>query len=375
MVWASSGDRDVVARALRLVRSLDLDIDNGRNGGPLAVDRRHRRRPRPRRRAGRVDIDGVHRAVPADRPVHRRLPAAVPRRPLRLLGGGPLVVGRRRRSVRPRSATARSPAPCSRPATGRSRRGGRCLPDRRVHRAAAAVGRRAGRPGRRRRPRRGRAGSPSGSSTGSAPSPTTSCAGWIPTATDGRRRRRRPTVCSASITLPPGETTRIELLGPVRLLVDGDVVERPEQRRARVRELLAVLTIHPTLGRERAMDLLWPDLGDGRCRPQPAGHADPPPTVPRTGPRAGRAGLPRPGRRRPRAARAVGAADRRRVGAPPPPAGGGGRPHAPATSPSRSPTSSASSRCGAATRCATSSGCPSCSPRPSTCSCASSTAR
>ena len=75
-----------------------------------------------------------------------------------------------------------------------------------------------------------------------------------------RPRRRPPSGCSASITLPPGETTRVEVLGPLRMLADGEVVVRPEQRRARVRELLAVLTIHPTLGRERAMDLLWPDL-------------------------------------------------------------------------------------------------------------------
>jgi DNA-binding SARP family transcriptional activator len=62
------------------------------------------------------------------------------------------------------------------------------------------------------------------------------------------------------ITLPPAETTRVEVLGPLRMLADRHPVARPEQRRARVRELLAVLTIHPTLGRERAMDLLWPDL-------------------------------------------------------------------------------------------------------------------
>jgi hypothetical protein len=37
MVWSSFGDRDIVARALQLLRSLDLDVDTSRNGGPLAV--------------------------------------------------------------------------------------------------------------------------------------------------------------------------------------------------------------------------------------------------------------------------------------------------------------------------------------------------
>ena len=45
----------------------------------------------------------------------------------------------------------------------------------------------------------------------------------------------------------------------MRMLADGEGVGGPEQRRARVRELLAVLAVHRRR-RERAMDLLWPDL-------------------------------------------------------------------------------------------------------------------
>ncbi|MGH9116366.1 MAG: BTAD domain-containing putative transcriptional regulator [Acidimicrobiales bacterium] len=63
-----------------------------------------------------------------------------------------------------------------------------------------------------------------------------------------------------TVPFPPGLITRVEVLGPLRLLVDGQPVERPESRRARVRELLALLVVFGSIGRERAMDLLWPEL-------------------------------------------------------------------------------------------------------------------
>ena len=62
------------------------------------------------------------------------------------------------------------------------------------------------------------------------------------------------------VPFPPAHTSRIEILGPLRLLVDGRPVDRPEQRRARVRELLAVLLVFGAVTRDRAMDLLWYDL-------------------------------------------------------------------------------------------------------------------
>jgi DNA-binding SARP family transcriptional activator len=58
---------------------------------------------------------------------------------------------------------------------------------------------------------------------------------------------------------PPGRT-RIEVLGPLRVLVDGVVVHPPELRRRRVRELLELLALHGELYRARAVELLWPDL-------------------------------------------------------------------------------------------------------------------
>jgi DNA-binding SARP family transcriptional activator len=63
-----------------------------------------------------------------------------------------------------------------------------------------------------------------------------------------------------SVPVPPAHTTRVEVLGPLGLLIDGRPVERPEQRRARVRELLALLVVFGSIGRQRVMDLLWYDL-------------------------------------------------------------------------------------------------------------------
>ena len=64
----------------------------------------------------------------------------------------------------------------------------------------------------------------------------------------------------AAVPQPPGSVTRIEVLGPLRLLVDGAEVHRPELRRCRVRELLGVLTLRDSVTRDELMDLLWPDL-------------------------------------------------------------------------------------------------------------------
>jgi DNA-binding SARP family transcriptional activator len=63
----------------------------------------------------------------------------------------------------------------------------------------------------------------------------------------------------------PMTRTRIEVLGPLRVFVEGRPVDRPELRRRRVRELLAVLVVLHDVERARLMDLLWPDLG-----PEPA---------------------------------------------------------------------------------------------------------
>ena len=44
------------------------------------------------------------------------------------------------------------------------------------------------------------------------------------------------------------------------MLVDGRPVENASARRARVRQLLALLVVEPRIRRERAMALLWPEL-------------------------------------------------------------------------------------------------------------------
>jgi DNA-binding SARP family transcriptional activator len=54
--------------------------------------------------------------------------------------------------------------------------------------------------------------------------------------------------------------TAIEVLGPTRVFVGGQPVESASTRRARVRQLLALLVVEPHLRRDRAMALLWPDL-------------------------------------------------------------------------------------------------------------------
>jgi DNA-binding SARP family transcriptional activator len=58
----------------------------------------------------------------------------------------------------------------------------------------------------------------------------------------------------------PVSRVRVEVLGPTRVYIGGRLVDSPLARRARVRQLLALLAAEPDLRRERAMALLWPDL-------------------------------------------------------------------------------------------------------------------
>ena len=61
---------------------------------------------------------------------------------------------------------------------------------------------------------------------------------------------------------PVGELphVRIEVIGSTRVLIDGQPAENTSARRARVRQLLTLLVVEPSLRRDRAMALLWPDL-------------------------------------------------------------------------------------------------------------------
>jgi len=55
-------------------------------------------------------------------------------------------------------------------------------------------------------------------------------------------------------------SAEVRVLGPVSLVVDGQVVS---VRRERVRALLALLALHRRMTRERLIDVLWPELAPG----------------------------------------------------------------------------------------------------------------
>ena len=65
-----------------------------------------------------------------------------------------------------------------------------------------------------------------------------------------------------TIAIPPPHRVRIELLGPPRLLRDGVVVDDANWRRARVRQLIAVLVVHRHVRRHRAGAMMWPDADE-----------------------------------------------------------------------------------------------------------------
>jgi DNA-binding SARP family transcriptional activator len=59
----------------------------------------------------------------------------------------------------------------------------------------------------------------------------------------------------------PSQCVEISVLGPLTVTFDGVATSSSEIRRARVRTLLALLVVHENLSRDRAIDLLWPELG------------------------------------------------------------------------------------------------------------------
>jgi LuxR family transcriptional regulator, maltose regulon positive regulatory protein len=64
----------------------------------------------------------------------------------------------------------------------------------------------------------------------------------------------------AALPAPPTQRTGIEVIGATRVTRDGVVIDAPELRRARVRQLLSALVLCPVLSREQVFELLWPDL-------------------------------------------------------------------------------------------------------------------
>jgi LuxR family maltose regulon positive regulatory protein len=94
------------------------------------------------------------------------------------------------------------------------------------------------------------------------------CAGRIPTLAASP-----PTILAAHVRrllarIPPKPPHHLEirLLGATELLRDGILVDDPDWRRARVRELLAYLVVHRTVRREQMIADLWPDLDEAAGR-------------------------------------------------------------------------------------------------------------
>jgi DNA-binding SARP family transcriptional activator len=69
----------------------------------------------------------------------------------------------------------------------------------------------------------------------------------------------------AVLPAPPAHRTRIEIMGMMRLTRDGVLVDVPQLRRMRVRQLLGVLALRPVLGRDQVIDLLWPRLDPAKA--------------------------------------------------------------------------------------------------------------
>jgi LuxR family maltose regulon positive regulatory protein len=76
----------------------------------------------------------------------------------------------------------------------------------------------------------------------------------------GGRCGRAATDLLAHLPAAPTRPLEISVLGPLQVVFAGLPVAPAELRRARVRTLLSLLVVHPVLSRERATDLLWPDL-------------------------------------------------------------------------------------------------------------------
>ncbi len=81
-----------------------------------------------------------------------------------------------------------------------------------------------------------------------------------PVRADGARRLRRSLPTTGR---PPIE---LDLLGPTRLALDGVGVDHPNWRRRRVRELLAFVTHHGRVPRDRVLGALWPDFTEEQAR-------------------------------------------------------------------------------------------------------------
>jgi len=70
----------------------------------------------------------------------------------------------------------------------------------------------------------------------------------------------------AGIPVPPVHQVKIEVLGPVRLTIDGSLITDSNWRRERVRSLLGFLLLNQTTTRGAAIAALWPDADEASGR-------------------------------------------------------------------------------------------------------------
>ena len=79
-------------------------------------------------------------------------------------------------------------------------------------------------------------------------------------AADDPRLARDAAGLLSRLPVAPTSELGIAVLGPLEVCHDGVPAVARELRRVRVRELLAVLVLEPTISRDRVVELLWPDL-------------------------------------------------------------------------------------------------------------------
>jgi len=70
----------------------------------------------------------------------------------------------------------------------------------------------------------------------------------------------------AGIPVPPLDPVELDVLGPVRLEIKGELVTDPNWRRGRVRSLLGFLLLHQSTTRDLAISALWPDADESSGR-------------------------------------------------------------------------------------------------------------
>ena len=100
--------------------------------------------------------------------------------------------------------------------------------------------------------------SPGTCSSGPGAAPTASCGSAA--AADDPRLARDATALLSRLPVAPTTELGIGVLGPLEVCHDGMPSIDRVLRRARVRELLAILVLEPTIARDRVVELLWPDL-------------------------------------------------------------------------------------------------------------------